>query len=172
MAAPGVAPHGSRLTSVIRLAAPPGLAKQSIIEPVPGLRATVELIPDYGNCPTTYRGYRWYVSWGDGVSSVKNVSALTPQQAQYTCEFFCADSLVTCPAVLFDERLSRAPRPVLRRCLAFVMSHLCIASGIAAILTPSADVKGGSYNVTISFCSYPFYCCESCSSLWQVITIA
>jgi len=61
-------------------------AKQSVIEPVAGLRATVELIPDYGNCPVTYRGYRWYVSWGDGVSSVKNVSALTPQQAQYTCK--------------------------------------------------------------------------------------
>jgi len=34
------------------------------------------------------------------------------------------------------------------------------------------DVKTGSYNVTISFCSYPFYCCERCSSLSKVIDVS
>ena len=49
----------------------PKVDPATVIEPVPGNRATVEIVPAYGSCPVTYRGYRWHVSWGDGVSSVK-----------------------------------------------------------------------------------------------------
>ena len=34
----------------------------------------------------TYRGYRWYVNWGDGVTSYGDTSALMPAQLLYTCE--------------------------------------------------------------------------------------
>ena len=55
-----------------------------MIEAVPGLRATVEIVADYGNCSVTYRGYEWQVSWGDGVRSMKNISHISPEQAQHT----------------------------------------------------------------------------------------
>ena len=33
-----------------------------------------------------YTSYQWRVSWGDGVESIKNISNLSPEQAQYTCK--------------------------------------------------------------------------------------
>eukprot|EP00053_Salpingoeca_punica_P011454 m.102056 g.102056 ORF g.102056 m.102056 type:complete len:133 (+) comp15677_c2_seq3:30-428(+) len=62
----------------------PQIEDATVIEPVPGLRATVEIIANYGTCSVTYRGYRWYVNWGNGVSSFKDTSYLSPEQAQYT----------------------------------------------------------------------------------------
>eukprot|EP00055_Hartaetosiga_balthica_P002417 m.3912 g.3912 ORF g.3912 m.3912 type:complete len:130 (+) comp2146_c0_seq1:2400-2789(+) len=62
----------------------PKISNNTVIEPVPGLRATVEIIADYGTCPVTYRGYQWQVKWGDGVESFKNISSIAPEQAQHT----------------------------------------------------------------------------------------
>ncbi|EGD83480.1 hypothetical protein PTSG_04088 [Salpingoeca rosetta] len=62
----------------------PQIDNHTVIEAVPGLRATVEIIADYGNCSVTYTGYEWQVSWGDGVRSMKNISHISPEQAQHT----------------------------------------------------------------------------------------
>lgn len=62
----------------------PALDPHTQVEAVPGLRGSVEIIPDYGTCPVTYRNYTWFVSWGDGVSFTKATSALMPEQTLYT----------------------------------------------------------------------------------------
>ncbi|EDQ85491.1 uncharacterized protein MONBRDRAFT_29235 [Monosiga brevicollis MX1] len=62
----------------------PQIDNHTTIEPVPGLRATVEIIADYGSCSPAFNSYQWRVSWGDGVESIKNISYLSPEQAQYT----------------------------------------------------------------------------------------
>lgn len=62
----------------------PILNAATSVQAVNGLRGSAEIVPDYGTCPVTYRGYRWYVSWGDGVSSYQDSSALEPEQALYT----------------------------------------------------------------------------------------
>ena len=49
---------------------------------------SVEIIPDYGTCSVLYRGYTWFVSWGDGVSFTKDTSALMPAQSLYTCMYY------------------------------------------------------------------------------------
>eukprot|EP01147_Barroeca_monosierra_P005557 gene5556-8927_t len=62
----------------------PAIDNRTVIEAVPGFRATAEIIADYGNCSVTYTGYQWQVSWGDGVVSYKNLTHLQPQQAIHT----------------------------------------------------------------------------------------
>eukprot|EP00047_Mylnosiga_fluctuans_P003422 m.229032 g.229032 ORF g.229032 m.229032 type:complete len:129 (-) comp11840_c0_seq1:58-444(-) len=62
----------------------PAIDAHTEVDPVPGLRATVEIIPDYGSCAVTYRGYRWYVGWGDGITNFYDSDALMPGQQLYT----------------------------------------------------------------------------------------
>eukprot|EP00049_Salpingoeca_infusionum_P019196 m.360731 g.360731 ORF g.360731 m.360731 type:complete len:131 (+) comp19148_c0_seq1:100-492(+) len=62
----------------------PVFDNHTTIESVPGLRATAELVPNYGTCSVTNKGYRWKVNWGNGVEYVANSTYLMPAQTQYT----------------------------------------------------------------------------------------
>ena len=63
----------------------PGIDPSSVIEAVPGLRAAVELLPTYGNCSTAWRGYSFFVAWGDGIYSSGNYTAMDPVSVRQEC---------------------------------------------------------------------------------------
>eukprot|EP00048_Salpingoeca_helianthica_P018704 m.242843 g.242843 ORF g.242843 m.242843 type:complete len:130 (+) comp26340_c0_seq1:813-1202(+) len=54
------------------------------IKAVPMMRAVVEIVPDWGTCLDSYRGYVCYVNWGDDSYAANTTQVLWPQQLVHT----------------------------------------------------------------------------------------
>ena len=66
----------------------PIIDNATVIEAVPGLRATVEILPDYGDCSVLNKGYQWTVFWGDKLKLEGNVTDdLIPAQGIHTYKY-------------------------------------------------------------------------------------